>query len=240
MTDHKRAGNYYDEEAGVYSLKRYPKVPVNYVQFLFTHRREVMFRLLQTVIANTAAPRTLLEIGTADGVLLRSIAKRIPDAFAKITGSDISQEMVATAGELTHNPHITFVQRDSLAAGGDFICVLEIGVGALATDTQSELSRAAGHLASGGYYICTFAGRNSIATRWGSTAADISQLSPYKTYEAAMREYFTIKKKIPYGIYVPLLWKAPALARRLQPLAEVAGKLFPSLAHEQLYLLKKK
>lgn len=240
MTDQKRTDDYYDEEASVYSAKRYPKVPVNYVQFLFTHRREVMFKLLGAVLAGSTPPRTLLEIGTADGVLLRSIAKRLPDAFVKMLGSDLSHEMVAAAQELTHSPYISYIQRDSLPAGGDFTCVLEIGVGALAVDMQNELARAAAHLAPGGYFICAYAGGNSIATHWGSTAADISQLQPYKVYEAAMRKHFSIERKVPYGIYVPLLWKVPVLARLLQPVAELLGQLAPSLAHEQLYLLKKK
>jgi hypothetical protein len=240
MADIKRKEDYYDEEASVYSLKRYPTVAANYVQFLFTHRREVMFALLTKVIADTKPPRTLLEIGTADGVLLRSIAKRLPDAFEKLLGTDLSHEMVAAAQELTRNPHISYMQRDSLDAGGNFTCVMEIGVGALAIDMDNELSRAAAHLAHGGYFICAYAGNGSIATRWGSTAANISQLSAYQVYEAAMRKHFTIEKKVPYGIYVPLLWKVPAAARALQPVAEVLGRLFPSLAHEQLYLLKKK
>ncbi len=235
----KRADDYYDDESVVYSAKRYPKRPGNYIQHLFTYRRKLVLGKIREVLPLISRPRTLLEIGCADGVLLRSIALTFPQAFERMIGTDVSAPMITTAQKMTTDPTIEYVVRDALSAGGEFSCAMEIGVGALSLDIDKELSRAAAHLAPKGYFLCVYAGRDSFAARWGMTAADRRQLSSYAHYEKHIRKHFTVINSISYGIHLPLIWRIPSLARILQPMAEFLGLLGPSLCHERLYLLQK-
>jgi SAM-dependent methyltransferase len=236
----KRTDEYYDDEARVYSEKRYPERVVAYSQFLFTHRRELVLRLLRHVIANTSTPRSLFEMGCADGILLRSISARYPGAFSTMLGADISQPMIDTARALTTDDTIQYAMRDSLPDRGSYTCVMEIGVAAIILDTRNELAMFARQLAPGGYVLCILRGHDSIVFLLGRGGADRSLFKPYQEYEQTVQEFFTIVDSRTCGIYVPLIWKIPALARIVQPLAEYLGRIFPSLAHERLYLLRKK
>lgn len=236
----KRQDDYYDKEASTYSEKRYPSVVRNYVQFLFTRRRDIVLTYIGRVIAHTDTPRTLFEMGCADGILLRSISDRYSRAFASLTGSDVSESMLRVAREATKDPSITYLLRDSLPRSGSYTCAMEIGVGALVLDTKGELQILASQLSPGGYLICSIAGADSFAAIWGSTAADRSLLKTYADYETDMQTYFTIKQVRSCGIYMPLLWRVPALGRLLQPIAELVGRLVPERTHERVYLLKKK
>lgn len=236
----KRGDNYYDEEADKYSQKRYPSVVQNYVQFLFTRRRDIVLECIQRVIANTSAPRSLFEMGCADGVLLRAIAEKYPNAFTTLVGSDVSEAMLSTARGLTQDPRISYAPRESLPQNGSYTCVVEIGVGALVLDTQGELEILARQLAPGGYLICSIAGRNSFAAMRGNTAANRTVLNTYEMYEVYMRKNFTIKTVRSCGIYIPLLWRVPFIGRLLQPIFELIGYLLPERAHERVYVLKKK
>ena len=236
----KRTDDYYDEEASIYSQKRYPKRAKNYIQFLFTHRRDIVLGLVGRVIGSTAVPRSLFEMGCADGVLLRAIDERYPNAFSKMLGSDISLPMVEEGRRLTQNPAISYIVRGELASSGEYSCALEIGVAAIVLDTQGELAFLSNQLMPGGYLVCSIAGRDSIAARWGSTAADRALLKPYREYEKEMKKLFEIAAMKPCGIFVPLLWRIPFLGSLLQPAFEALGGILPELAHERVYLLKKK
>lgn len=240
MADTKRTDEYYDDEARFYSEKRYPERVVTYPQFLFTHRRELVLGFLHRVIANTDTQRSLFEMGCADGVLLRSISARYPGAFSTMLGADISRPMINTARALTTDDTIQYAMRDALPRSGSYTCVMEIGVAAIILDTQDELAMLAGQLAPGGYALCILRGHDSIVHLLGRGGADRSLFKSYKEYEQMMQELFIIIDSRTCGIYVPLVWKIPALARLVQPLAEILGRIFPSLAHEQLYLLRKK
>ncbi|MFZ2500415.1 MAG: methyltransferase domain-containing protein [Minisyncoccia bacterium] len=235
-----RKDDYYDEEARVYSEKRYPSVAQNYVHFLFTHRRDLVLTFLKKVIEETPAPRTLLEVGCADGILLRSIEDLYPGAFHTMLGVDLSKSMVGVAQSLTRTLSITYIVRNELSPINTFNVVLEIGVAALALDTRGEIKVLADQLVEGGYLLCSFGGRTSIASRLARGASgDNSVLRPYHEYERMLCERFSIILSRPYGLYVPLLWRIPVLARLLQPVVEVLGLVVPNLCHERLYLLKK-
>jgi len=236
----KRQDDYYDDEAAVYSQKRYPTRLENYVQFLFTRRRDIVLALIGRVTGATAAPRSLFEMGCADGVLLRAIDARYPGTFSDMLGPDVSGPMLEEGRRLTQNPSIRYALRGELAPAGSFTCAMEVGVGAIVLDTPGELALLSGQLMPGGYLICSIAGRDSIAARWGSTAADRALLKPYREYEKEMKKLFTIESASSCGTHIPLLWRAPFAGRALQPLFEAVGILFPELAHERVYLLKKK
>ncbi len=235
----KRGDDYYDEEAKVYSQKRYPEVTTNYIQFLFTHRRNLVLSMLGVVKQETVPPRSLLEIGCADGVLLRAVEEKYPGMFAEMLGTDISAPMIETAQVLTHSSHIRYAMRDEIPPRGEYTCEMEIGVGAVSSDMENEFARAAAQLVPGGLFLCVVAGRDSLATRWGMTAAAREKLFPYPVYETEMRKSFTIVRAKSYGLHVPLLWRVPFVGRVLQPVAELFGRCFPALCHERLYLLKK-
>lgn len=236
----KRGDDYYDGEAEVYSEKRYPRAVQNYIQFLFTHRRAIVLACMQRVIADTTVPRSLFEMGCADGVLLRAIAERYPGAFERMVGSDVSEPMLHAARELTPDTATTYVLREALPESGVHTCAMEVGVGALVLDTEGELAILAKQLIPGGYLVCSIAGRNSLAALWGSTAADRAVLKTYRVYEAAMHKYFTLEAVYSCGTYIPLVWRSPRVGRFLQPVCEVIGRVFSELAHERVYVLKKK
>ena len=235
-----RGDEYYDDEASIYSAKRYPRVVTNYIQFLFTHRRDILLATIKQVIRSTPTPRTLFEMGCADGVLLRAVEQRYPQAFTQMLGVDVSEPMVREAIALTQDPTITYKVRSVVAETGSYTCALEIGVAALVLDTKGELKILADQLVPGGYLICSIAGRNSIAAVRGGTAAQRALLKSYSHYEADMRTLFTIEETRSCGIDIPFLWRFPAVGRLLQPLFETLGSLSPGLAHERIYLLKKK
>jgi hypothetical protein len=130
--------------------------------------------------------------------------------------------------------------RHEVPPAGNFTCAMEIGVGAIVLDTPGELTLLAGQLMPGGYLICSIAGRDSIAARWGSTAADRALLKPYGEYEKEMEKIFIKEGAHSCGVYIPLLWRMPFVGLLLQPVFEMLGVLFPELAHERVYLLKKK
>ena len=239
MVNTKRSDDYYDEEAAVYSQKRYPERVQNYTQFLFTRRRALVLEALSYVVAHTKEPRALLEIGCADGVLLRSIVKVYPRSFSHIHGIDTAKQMIDTARALTHEPEISFGLRNSDPVKGRFTIILEIGVAAIVLESKSEIDFFSRHLEDEGYVVVSVAGNRSIVSLLDKGAGSRNKLQSYQSYEKTFRERFTILYMKPLGIYVPLLWRAPQIARTLQPLFEFLGNLFPGLAHEHLYILKK-
>ncbi len=238
-TSFKRSATFYDEESKNYSRRRYPKVATNYIQFFFTRRRELVLDLLSRAVERTATPRSLVEIGCADGILLRSVQERIPKAFDQLVGIDIAEGMIAVAKDITNDPAISYEVRKDFISGRKFTVAMEIGVGELTLRTEAEAEWAATQLTPGGYFLCGFAGRDSIVARLDKAAARRGHLNTYATYEVALRKYFSIVDVRAYGFYVPFIWRVPFLARIVQPVAEVFGAAFPDLCHEKVYLLQK-
>jgi len=235
-----RTETYYDEESAVYSKKRYPVVVGNYIQFLFTRRKDIVLSLVGKVIEKTTAPRAIVEIGCADGVLLRAIEEKYPSAFSHMLGVDISHAMIDTAKQIETHPTIEYAYRENAPIENSATCVLEIGVGALVLELEDELDRAAAQLAPGGYFICTFGGRHSLAALLGNTAAQRSVLHPYRVSERAARKRFRLLESNSCGFFVPVLWRFPRMARVVQPILEYVGMVIPVLAHERVYLFQKR
>lgn len=238
-TSFKRSPTFYDEESKNYSRRRYPKVATDYIQFFFTRRRKLVLELLSEMVQRTEAPRSLVEIGCADGILLRSIQERMPKAFDKLVGIDIAEEMIAVAKDTTDDPAISYEVRKEFMPNRKFTVAMEVGVGELTLKTEAEAEWAAAQLVSGGYFLCGFGGRDSIVARLDKAAARRVHLNTYATYEATLSKYFSIVGVRAHGLYVPFIWRIPFLARIVQPMAEIVGTAFPDLCHEQLYLLQK-
>ena len=70
--------------------------------------------------------------------------------------------------------------------------------------------------------------------------AGYAHLRSYRAYEQLFENKFHIIEKYPVGFFVPHLWKLP-MARALQKSIESCMRaIVPRLAHEYIYVLKKR
>lgn len=229
---------YYDKESIQYSEKRYPEISTQYTHFFFKRRLTLLLDLLAQVVG--AKETSLLEVGCADGVVLSTIAKKF-DRLEKLIGIDISPEMINVArahyGSDTRARY--YVRGESDLQDKMFDVVVEVGVLNL-TDLRSDLAFARDHLKEGGHYIASLAATTSLVARLKPSKEDYRHCMAFAEYERILSEYFTIEQRIPYGLFIPHLWKVPAFARRVQPVVESAfRRLVPHLYHEKIYLLRK-
>lgn len=227
---------YYNLESSVYSEKRYPDVPISYTQFFFLERLQQTVAELRRrfgAMRNLA----LLEVGCADGIIMRRIAAELPDVFDRLVGVDTAEVMISRAKDLSHSPVLSFFVRGSDPVGV-YDVILELGV-LNYTDVESELRSALDRLAPQGQYFLSVAGTDSLKARF-SPEHQYRNLLSYSEYERSIRRYFDVEKRIPCGLYVPGLWRVPLLGRFLQRTAEAVFRPFPRLYHEQIYILRAK
>lgn len=230
----KKDTPYYDKEGAVYSKKRYPDMDTDYVHFFFKKRRAILMEMLARVSQGRPGPLPLLEVGCADGVIIREIRDRF-ETFRPLVGIDVSPGMIEAAK--ADSAAITFHLRDEQPLG-TFAVVVEVGVVNL-TDLETEFRFAQTHLQENGYYICSLASKTSLLSRLKLKKAGFAHHLSYAEYEAALERTFVTVEKRGYGVFVPHLWKWPWLARRLQPIAERLTEMFvPTWFHERIYLLK--
>lgn len=232
---HKDTG-FYDAESARYSARRYPAVPRTYVQSFFLRR----LSLLVSLVRSLAVKRTLsvLEVGCADGIILRSLRDSLPDAFSSMLGVDISSQMVETARALNGDRPIRYVLRGE-GQTRTFNLVIEVGVLNYIADLDGELSSLRAAVAPEGRAIVSLAGAGSLWHRLKSEDAGLAHCESYRHYEALLKERFDIIATRPVGLFVPHLWKVSALGRALQPLLEwLFAPLVPAWFHEKLYVLR--
>ena len=228
---------FYDKEGPAYSKKRYPAVDTDYLHFFFKKRLAILLKYLDSVSSDRKG-LSLLEVGCADGVVARAIAAR-SNSFSSIIGIDLSEGMIAVAKERTADSRISFSVRGAQDLGLADV-VVEIGVLNLA-DLEEELLFAKTHLAQGGYYLCSIASRTSLRNllKFDKTHDGLAHLRAFAEYEYEIRKHFTIVDATAYGLFIPLIWKIPFLARLIQPCTEFLLKPFaPALFHEKIYLLR--
>lgn len=232
--------DFYNKESAYYSPKRYPEQASNYVQFFFKRRLEVTIGMLKGAeVVSIDSNRRLLEIGCADGVVMRAIAKEMEGSFSSMVGIDTAPEMIDTAEVLTPDQRLKFFERGQEPAAEKFDAIVEIGVANYA-DAVVELAYISAHLAEGGVCVLSIAGTGSLNSRVSGGEGYRHFLS-YGEYEKKIRKLFTIDRVTPVGLRLPLLWHLPILARIIQPFLEVCLAPFaPGLFHEKVYLLKKK
>ena len=226
----------YDQEADKYTLKRYAGPIDNYVKYLFLTRRKIFLGLMSKIRWPKAEPM-LLEIGCADGVIMRSVKEKFPNLFKRYVGIDISPKMIEAAQQ--QNPGMEFYLRDQLPAG-QFDLIIEMGVG---TYFVSELEYVKKLLAPDGYFIYALAGKESLHIKFKHRDADfLGGYRDYRTYEAEIAKHFQIVKSVPYALFVPKLWTNSRLGAKIQPLVDrLARKFLPAdWFHEKIYLLKNK
>lgn len=234
--------DFYNKESGIYSSKRYPAIASTYIQFFFKKRLDITVSLLKNIYRaqtlKTPVSNKLLEVGCADGVVVREIQAKLPNMFSGIVGVDIAPDMIRVATALDQSGKAQFYVRGQEPHNDLFDVVIEIGV-ANYTDFDTELVYAHEHLISGGTYILSIAGNNSLSDYMGGDVG-YENFLPYTEYEKKISEKFIIEKIVPVGLRLPLIWKIPACARIIQPILEVISRGFLGhLFHEKVYMLKK-
>jgi SAM-dependent methyltransferase len=229
--------SFYNQESTQYSLKRYPKVAQSYTQFFFNRRLSFAKKYIAKVLLYEKRPLSLLELGCADGIVVREFEQTFPGAFSKIVGVDVSPGMVEEARRQNKSQVAEFFLRQEYANGEVVDVVNETGVINYAGFDQ-DVAFVENRLKRGGWYVLSVAGTNSLRNTLKGEG-DFIDFRSYREYESLLREKFTIHRAIGCGVFVPHLWKIPALARLLQPIVEVIiGTLIPSWCHEKIYLLR--
>lgn len=234
--------NYYNAESEIYSQKRYPEKTGNYIHYFFKKRLAIVLSIINEIIAK-GDNFSILEVGCADGVVIRKIEEKFGNKFVQMQGIDLSPLMIEAAkkngGE---NSKIKYATRNSdVNSIANFDIIIEVGV-INYTDFLTELKFAQKNLQKDGYYILSIAGNDSLMARLGKTKIDaFNNLLNYKDYENKVVEYFDIIKVVSCGFWLPWLWKLPVLARIAQPFFDfLFSSLLPNLFHEKVYLLKVK
>ena len=230
---------FYDTESAQYSRKRYPLVAQSYTQFFFNRRLALTKQFVGRVLsASAGVPVTLLEVGCADGVVVRELARAFHGAFKKMVGIDISPSMIAEARRQNTDSNAEFLLREEYGSRPPVNIVIETGVINYA-NFEEDLQFAFSNLQTGGYYLLSVAGTESLRNRLKHESG-FNDFRSYRVYDRLIREKFTVLGVRGCGVFMPYLWRIPAIARLVQPMLEVAlGTLVPGLCHEKLYLLKK-
>ena len=232
--------NFYNAESRIYADKRYPAITADYIHYFFKRRLAIVLDMLQNDIAYQKEKLKLLEIGCADGVVIRKIEEKIGDRFSELQGIDLSSQMIEVAKKNgIKNSKIKYAVRDSNNIGTNFYVIIEAGV-INYTDFLAELKFVQKSLRQNGYYILSIASNNALAVKLGKTKKEaFNNLLSYADYENKIIEYFDVIKVVPCGFWLPGLWKLPVLARIVQPILDfLFSFLLPNFFHEKVYLLK--
>lgn len=232
---------FYNKISHRYSADRYPVVVWSYTQFFFKRRLSFVVDSIGRLIKETDKDLSVLEIGCADGVVLRKIYEIFSPHFFYFLGIDISPKMIEVASRENSGTGIIFKTRGEYRDTRQYDLIVEVGVINYVASLENEIAYVHGVLKGSGYYICSVAGTNSLWNKIETADKGFSNFCSYEEYEQILQNFFLIEKKIPVGFFMPLLWRAPAVARIVQPIIEIIFKPFvPNLFHENVYLLKKK
>lgn len=229
---------FYDQESEQYSKKRYEGETLSYFQFLFKRRRQLFLDLISRIKAELANS-DVLEIGCADGVLIKKLFQKLPDTFRSIVGIDVSPAMLNQARQTTRDLKASYFLRGE-EPEGKFNLVIELGVHP--HHFEDEMIFVSEKLESRGYFIYSASGKSSlhVKIKLGKESYTKDYLD-YSSYEKIIKKYFDIVFSEPYGLFIPKVWAIPSIARVLQPFLEIIFKnIFPDLFHEKIYLLRKR
>jgi hypothetical protein len=229
---------FYNAESARYSSSRYPKQSITFTQFFFKKRLAIVLNEIGK-ITNNKKELSLLEVGCADGVVVRAVWERYAAIFKNILAIDIAPQMIGVASKHNKNTSIAFSVRTDVALPGAHDLILEVGVLNFA-NLEEELRAVSTALVPGGRYICSLSSTTSLQNRLKG-ASGYRHLKSYKEYEAELCKYFVIEHVQGVGAFIPWLWKLPALARVVQPLADaLILTTIPNLSHEKVYVLTAK
>lgn len=232
---------FYDKASASYSADRYPAVARSYTQFFFKRRLSLVIGVIERLRKEPAKGLSVFEVGCADGVVLREIYDAFKSDFASFLGVDLSPKMIEVASRENSDTNIVFKTRDEHSDAKRQDLVVEVGVINYVPNVEREIAYAHSMLKDGGRYICSLAGNDSFWNKIKPGEKGFNNFLSYEEYEEMLKGYFVIEKKIPVGFFVPLLWRAPAVARVVQPVVEEILRPFaPNLFHENIYLAKRK
>lgn len=230
---------FYNQESVQYSEKRYPAAARSYTQFFFKRRLAITKDYIRWVLRHDVVQPTLLEVGCADGVVLRDIEKTFPGVFGALVGIDIAPKMIEQARKSTVSANTEFFTRDAYVGTGSVAVVVEVGV-VNYTNFEEELAFAHSRLKSGGFYILSVAGTGSLRNRLKHEGG-FNDFRSYAEYERLISGKFTVRQVRGCGFFVPYLWRFPVLGKVVQSVLDpMIGFLAPGLCHEKVYLLEKK
>ena len=234
----KETVDFYNKESAYYSRKRYDGPTEGYIQYVFRRRLALFLSYVQKIEKDLPKEASILEIGCADGVVFKALEERFPNRFSKLVGIDVSPSMIDEALKTNNNPRTTFEVRGGKDLG-KFDIVIELGVHPY--DLDAELTYVRNHMNTDGYFFYDVSGSQSIYRRIKLKDADYAD--DYRTYQAyknIFNKYLSIKAEIAFGFFIPKLWKIPAVARIIQPLADtVFMHIMPELFQEKLFVFKK-
>lgn len=230
---------FYDKASASYSESRYPEVAKSYTQFFFKRRLEITVHLLRNLLKGLKSPK-LLEVGCADGVVLKRLYHEFDGSIASYEGIDASPKMIEAAKQKSAGLPFTFAIRNGNEGfKGAYDLILEIGVLNYA-DFDADMKHAHEALSDSGYYICSIAGEGSLWARKEKGKTGFANFRTYEAYEAQMKKQFEIVSVRPVGLRLPLIWRMPPLARFIQTEFEPALQSFAGLYHEKVCVLRKK
>lgn len=230
---------FYDKASISYSESRYPEKSTDYNHFFFKRRLSITVGMLHNALRRLRSP-SLLEVGCADGIVLKRIYEEFGKAIASYTGIDTSPKMIEAAKAKLVSTPVSFLVRNSNGEfdGHKHNLIVEIGVLNYA-DFDADMDCANRSVTERGYYICSVAGKGSLWDKLIRVDKGFGNFRTYKEYEAKMKEYFAIVDVKPVGLRVPFIWRFPPMARVIQPVAEALFGLVPNAFHEKIYLLSK-
>ncbi|MDB5194400.1 MAG: hypothetical protein JWN50_414 [Parcubacteria group bacterium] len=236
----QEAITYYDKESSVYSEKRYDSEMVDFTQFYFRKRLAYVLGYVRKA-GEGKRGLDLLEVGCADGIVIRKIEKMFPDMFASILGIDISPGMIEEANKRNRDPRVSFALRGQNDPEKRYDMILEVGF-LLPPMLKDEIPYVLAGLKEGGYCISSLPSKYSLRAFLKLKGnANAKTYRRFGEYEEILGRHFDIVGKETYGLFIPLIWKLPFLARIIQPALESLLKyILPELFHERIYLLKKK
>lgn len=230
--------DFYNQASTSYSQRRYLGQPKTYPQFFFQRRRALTLTLIDHLAAGRQNLK-LLDVACADGVMSFALLEHYPKLWTKIVGVDIAPKMIEVAQAKNVDPRLSFfVKTETPTETYDVILGLGFITGTILAD---EIAFVKKHLNPDGLYFCTLSSKYSIkALLTIRHEAYRQDYWTYPRYEHFLRQHFEIISARPYGLFLPLIWKWPSLARPLQRLAENLFRFLPFLYHEKIYCLKNK
>ncbi len=228
---------FYDRMSDHYSRDRYLSGITNAVQYSYAQRLNIVRVFARRALMGTTHAR-ILDVGTADGYVLRRIYDDNASHIAAMVGNDIAPKMLEEARRQSTGYPVTFVLRGQEPAG-EYNLLMEIGVHM--PDPQAEIEWIVERVNHGGYAIITVANRYSWYSRQKlRNKPYIVDYRTFQEYEHYIASSFDILEKRTLGIFIPKLWVLPSFfARLIQTVAEwIIERLAPNTMHERVYLLR--
>lgn len=229
--------DFYNQASASYSNRRYLGKPKSYVQFFFQRRKALTIALMDKLVVGRQNLK-LLDVACADGVMSFALLERFPKLWAKIVGVDIAPKMIEVAQANNKDSRLSFFVKDETPAE-TYDVVLGLGF-ITGTILAEEIAFVKKHLSPEGFYICTLPAKHSLkALLTIRHEAYRQDYWTYSQYEKFLSRHFEILSARPYGLFIPVIWRFPALARLLQTVVETfLAPLLPWACHEKIYLLK--